>query len=153
MTTKEEVLQFLLKARTKTYAGGKGKVTPVFDGSTQLEYKEGDWFYRDLYYTGNGIFMGLEVVYLQQKPIWAMSYYGNFKKMTEEEIDKILRKALLENWQTTRTWKKVEWEKDDYKYVCEPDFEGSIEELAGTERIFKKGREVYTFYYAGGLIG
>jgi len=36
---------------------------------------------------------------------------------------------------------------------CWPDFEGSIEELAGIERIFKKGREVYTFYYAGGLIG
>jgi hypothetical protein len=81
-----------------------------------------------------------------------MSYYGNFKGMTEKEIDEILRKALMENWQITRIWKKVEWGKGDYKYVCQPYFEGSIEEMAGSETIFKKGKEVYNFFYAGGLI-
>lgn len=150
---KEELLQFLLKARTKTYAGDGGKVQQVFKGSSQLEYKEGDWFYRDLYYTGNGIFMGVEVVHYQDKPIWSMSYYGNFKGMTEEEMDKILREALMANWQETRTWKKVVWEKEGYKYVCEPDFEGSIEELAGIEKVFKGDKELYRFFYGGGLIG
>lgn len=152
MLNKKQLLQFLLKARTKTYAGGGGKVQPVFNGSTQLEHKEGDWFYRDLYYTGNEIFMGLEAIHYQGKPVWAMSYYGNYKGMTEEEIDKILRSALLANWQDTRIWKYVEWEKNGYKYICQPDFEGSIEELAGVEKISKKGKEVYKFHYAGGLI-
>ena len=73
--------------------------------------------------------------------------------MTEEEIDKILRGALLANWENTRIWKKVEWEKGDYKYTCQPDFEGSIEELAGTEKLFKQGKEVYRFFYGGGFIG
>ena len=82
-----------------------------------------------------------------------MSYQGNFKGMTEEEMDKILREALRENWQRTRIWKKVEWGKDDYKYVCEPDFVGSIEELAGIEKIYKKDKQIYIFYYAGGIIG
>ncbi|MBI2041911.1 MAG: hypothetical protein HYT20_02755 [Candidatus Nealsonbacteria bacterium] len=150
---KEKLLQFLLKARMKTYAGADGKVQPAFGGSDQLEYREGDLFYRDLYYTGNGIFMGVEVVHYQDKPIWAMSYYGNFKGMTEEEIDKILREALVDNWQDTRIWKKVEWEKDNYKYICEPNFEGSIDELAGIEKLFKRGEEVYRFFYGGGLIG
>ncbi len=99
MTNEKQLLQFLLKAMTKTYAGAKGKVTPLLNGSHQLEYKEKNWLYRDIYYVGRGIFMGLEVVHYQQKPIWAMSYYGDFKGMTEKEIDKILRKALLENWQ------------------------------------------------------
>ena len=152
MSNKEDLLQFLLKARTKTYAGNDGKVQPVFNDSTQLEYRKGDWLYRDIYYTGKGIFMGLEVVHYQDKAVWSMSYYGNFKKMAEEEMDKILREALMKNWQTTRIWKKVEWEKDDYKYICEPDFEGSIDELAGVEKISKQGKEIYRFFYAGGLI-
>lgn len=152
MLNKEKLLQFLLKARTKTYAGGGGKVEPAFEGADQLEYKEGDWLYRDIYYTGRGIFIGLEVVYYRDKPVLAMSYYGNFKEMSEEEIDNILRKALLENWQETRIWKEVEWEMGEYKYVCKPDFEGSLEEFAGLEKIFKKGKEVYRFFYAGGLI-
>jgi len=148
----EKILKFLLEARTKTYAGAGGAVEPVFKGSKQLEYREEDWFYRDLYYTGKGIFTGVEVVHFKDKPVWSMAYYGNFKKMTEEEIDKILRRALIKNSQTTRTWKKVEWQEGDYKYVCEPDFEGSIEELAGVEKISKSGKEVYSFFYAGGII-
>lgn len=153
MLNKEELLQFLLKARTKTYAGSGGKVQPAFNGSTQLEYREGEWFYRDVYYSGNKIFMGVDAVYFQDKPVWSSSYYGTFKKMTEEELDKILREALLTNWQDTRIWKHVEWEKDEYKYTCQPDFEGSIEEISGVEKIFKGGKEVYKFYFAGGLIG
>lgn len=152
MENKEKLTEFLLKARTKTYAGSGGKVRPVLFGSTQLEYREGDWFYRDIYYAGKGIFTGMEVVHFKDVPAWAMSYYGNFKKMTEAEIDKILKRVLMENSQTVRTWKKVEWQDNDYKYVCQPDFNGSIEEMAGMEKISKTGREVYSFFYAGGII-
>jgi len=152
MLDKEKLTQFLLKARTKTYAGGGGKVQPALSASKQLEYREGDWFYRDVYFTGNRIFMGLEVIYYQGQVVWAMSYYGNFKKMTEEELDKILRRALMENWQTTRIWKKVKWEEDGYKYVCQPDFSGSIDEMAGLETISKRGKEIYRFFYAGGIL-
>ena len=152
MENKKEILQFLLKARTKTYAGAGGAVKPAFDGSKQLEYKENNWFYRDVFYVGNGIFTGLEAVCHQKRPIFAMSYYGNFKKMTEQEVDRILRRALLDNWQTARIWKRVEWKKDDYKYICQPDFKGSIEEFAGAEKILKAGKKVYQFFYAGGLI-
>jgi len=72
--------------------------------------------------------------------------------MSEEEMDKILRKALIENWQNVRIWKKVEWKKDDYKYICQPDFEGSIDELAGAEKILKGDKEIYTLFYAGGIL-
>jgi len=153
MTDKVKLQEFLLEARTKTYAGDGGKVEPAFAGSFQLEYKEGKWSYRDIYYTGNGIFTGLEVVYFKEKPAWSMSYFGDFRKLTEEEIDRILRKALMENWQTVRTWNYVEWELENYKYVCQPDSKGSIDEVAGTEKIFKAGEQVYSFYYAGGFMG
>ena len=149
----KELVKFLLKARTNTYAGAGGKIKAVFEGSKQMEYKEGEWFYRDVFYVGKGIFAGLEAVYFKEKPIFTMSYFGNYKGMTEKETDKILRQALIENWEKTRIWKYVKWEKYGYEYTCEPDGGNSIEEIGGTEKISKKGKDIYTFYYAGGAIG
>ena len=149
----EKLLKFLLEARTKTYAGCGGKVEPILASSKQLEYQEGEWLYRDIYYNGSGIFMGLETVYFEGKAVWAMSYFGDYQGMTEEEVDKILRGALLANWDTTRIWKSVEWEKDGYKYSCCPDFDGSIEKMVGSEKILKNEKQIYNFFYAGGLVG
>jgi len=147
---KKRLLDFLLKARTKTYAGTGGKVKPTFKDSVQLGYTEGSLLYRDLYYSGNGVFAGLEVVYFQNEAAFTMSYFGNFKGMAEEEIDKILRKALQENWDKTRIWNRVEWQDGKFKYVCDGD--GDWDELGGTEEIYKEGKKVYWFYYAGGLL-
>jgi len=97
--------------------------------------------------------MGLETIYHQNKPVLSISYFGNFRGMTEDEIDKMLRRALLDNWKTTRLWYKVEKDYKDFVYVCTPDYEGNIEEFAGAEEIYKNNKKVYKFYYAGGLIG
>lgn len=148
---KKKLTDFLLKARTKTYAGNAGKVDPAFKGSYQLEYKDKDWLYRDVYNNGNGLFMGFETIYFQNKPIWSMSYYGNFQKMTEEEIDRILRTALIDKLDEARLWNKVKHEIENYIYTCEGT--GNINELNGTEKVLKDGKEVYFFYYAGGFIG
>ncbi len=148
----KKLFDFLLEARTKTYAGNGGKVKPILKDSKQLEYKKENWFYRDIYYVGNGIFVGIETIYLKNKAVWSMSYYGNFKKITEREIDSILRVALLENWNTARIWKQVKWERGNYKYICTPDFKGSVKKMAGLERILKNKKEVYKFFYAGGIL-
>lgn len=148
---KDKLLEFLLKARTKTYAGASGEVNPALSGSKQLEYKEGDWLYLDVYFMGNNKFAGLETVYFKDKPVLSMSYYGNYQKMTEEEVDKILRGALIENWQTARLWKNVSWQKDGYQYAC--DGNGDIEEFDGSENITKGSDTLYYLYYAAGYIG
>ena len=148
---KKQLKEFLLKARTKTYAKAIGKTKSLLSGSVQYGYEEGDYTYQDIYYIGNGIFPGLETIYFKGKPVWSMSYFGDFKQITEEEADKILRKALMENWQTTRFNTKVEWQKDNYQYVCEGS--GDIDEVEGSETITKDGKQVYFFYYAGGFIG
>ena len=145
-----KVREFLVEARAKTYAAAGGKVKPVLAGSTQLEYQDEDFLYRDIYYVGNGVFPGLETVYFDNKPVWSMSYFGNFKQITEEEADKVLRAALLDNWETTRLNKHVEWTKNNYKYVCEGS--GDMKELEGSESITKDGKQVYFFYYAGGFL-
>jgi hypothetical protein len=150
---KSKIQEFFLKARTKTYASGGGQVKSVFPKLYQLEYTEGDLLYRDIYNMGSGLFMGLETVYYKDKPVLSLSYFGNFGKITEEETDSILRKALIKNRGTTRLWYAVELKFKNYKYVCIPAASGSIDEFSGTEKIYKDGKEVYYFYYAGGFIG
>lgn len=148
---KIELTDKILSSRTKTYAAGSGKVKPVFAGSYQLEYSQGDWFYRDVYYNGKGIFNGLETIYFKGDPVWSMSYFGDYSKMTEEQADTLLREALIDLWQETRMFKKVEKDFSNFHYVC--DGQGSIDELNGTEEILVNNKRVYFFYYAGGYIG
>ncbi|MFN2126297.1 MAG: DUF5680 domain-containing protein, partial [Anaerolineales bacterium] len=77
-TTNFEVLaQFLVKAKTVTYASGNQDcaVNPVLPGSHQLEYLEKDLQYRDIYYGGMH-FIGMETVFKKGIPIWGMGYYG-----------------------------------------------------------------------------
>ncbi len=147
---KNKLTQFLLQARAKTYVGDSGKVDPAFKGSLQLEFKDRDWFYRDVYNNGNGIFVGLETVYYLDNPVWSMSYFGNYKKLSEEEADKTLRKALYEKKDDARLWKNISYKFEDYIYNCEGY--GNIDELGGTEKILKNNNEIYYFYYAGGIL-
>ncbi len=148
---KSKLESFLLKARTQTYAAATGKSTPLLPNSAQYDYVNGDFTYRDVYYIGNGIFPGLETVFYKGNPVWSMSYFGNFSKMTEEQVDNMLRKALMELWETTRIYKRVERQYEGFKYICEGT--GSINELEGSEEIYIGKDRVYFFYYAGGFIG
>ena len=148
----EELENFLLRARTQTYAAATGKVkSPFLPGSVQYEYTEGSFSYQDVYYIGNGIFPGLETVFFEGKPVWSMSYFGDFSKMTEEQADNMLRIALMELWETTRIYKNVVKDYGDFIYTCAGS--GNIDELSGREEI-KAGRELlYFFEYNGGFIG
>lgn len=146
--TKINIENFLFEARAETYAGNAGKVEAALSGTVQLEFKEGDFLYRDLYYNGKQGFVGMEGIYEGDKPVWAMSYYGHYTGITEQELDSVLRRALMEH-QDTRSWKYIEAEYGEYKYICDPDIDGGIEEIGGTEMILKDEKQIYTLYYAG----
>lgn len=148
---KEKLTDFLFKARTKTYAGAGGKVEAALKDSYQLEFTEGDFLYRDVYYNGKNSFMGLEGIYYKDKLVWGMSYYGGYKGITEEEIDNILREALIDN-PRTRAFEKIGAEFGEYQYENTPDLDEGIDEIGGTERVTKNGKEIYIFYYAGSLL-
>jgi len=151
MINKDHLTIFLLNARKKTYAGNAGEVASLLVGSRQFEFKENEFLYRDIFNIGNNKYAGLETIYFQNKPVWSMSYYGNFESLTEEEVDKVLRKALSEKWDKVRLWNNVEYKVEDYIYSNTGS--GDIDELDGSEKLEKNGETVYYFYYAGGLIG
>lgn len=150
--SKTELKRFIIESRTKTYAGNSGQVSkPFLQGSRQLEYSKSDWLYRDIYNIGNKKFIGFETIYFKNTPVLSMSYYGNFEKMTEEEVDKILRKALIDKGDNVRLWNVVKYKMDEYSYINEGS--GNIDQFEGSERIEKNGKTLYFFYYASGLIG
>lgn len=146
-----DIEQFIIKARVHTYASDKGKVGALLNGSTQLEFRENDWLYRDVYYTGKNTFYGIETIYYLDKPLFGMSYYGNWGVMTEKEIDDVLRVALIKN-KRTRLYELVKWEKENFVYECIPNLQNDIREIGGTETILRGGKQVYIFYYAGSVL-
>lgn len=77
MYNEKDFLDFLIQAKKATYAsqGDNASVTPLLKGSRQLEFLEGDFLYRDIYF-GMSYFIGQETVYYKGNPIWSMSYSG-----------------------------------------------------------------------------
>ena len=142
-----EIINFLLRARTKTYAGGGGGVTPALAGSKQLEHVEGDYLYRDIYYVGERAFLGIETIYHQGKPVWNMVYRGDWdpNDITDEEIRENLPAALIANANTARINQRVEWENGNYRYLCEG--EGELDNFHGLEILFKNGHSSHRVVY------
>lgn len=150
MDTKK-LLSFLIIAREHTYAGNSGEMTPIIDGHKQYEYRDGDWMYRDMYIVGSERFVGYETIYYKAKPVWSMSYFGNFSGMSENGADTILRKAMLANGKTTRLWQSVDWQEGNFHYQCDGAGSG-IEEIKGNEKIVYKDHVLYYFFYTGGIV-
>ena len=76
--SKMRLAAFLVAAKRRTYAGLDDDATvasPVFRGSKQLEYRESDLHYRDIYF-GMSFFVGQETVMANDRVIWSMSYSG-----------------------------------------------------------------------------
>jgi hypothetical protein len=67
---REALVHFLLQAKRHTYAsqGDEATVAPLVPGTKQLEYRDGLFFYRDIY-VGMAYFVGQEIVSYQHDPV------------------------------------------------------------------------------------
>jgi hypothetical protein len=153
--SKSDLLHFLIQAKKETYAaqGDDATVTPLLEGSRQLEYRAGDYLYRDIYY-GMAYFVGQETVYYKNIPLWSMAYSGGVDKQygidKVREIYAFLRQAMREVSYENPYRGPLEFKVDDFEYF---DFnKGAIEEFSGHEKIVLKGKQVYYLNYSGGYI-
>ena len=72
----ENLRDFILLAKQNSYVGGGAKLLPYRLGSHDLQFiRKDDWAYHDSY-VGENDFIGEEIVYFQNKPVWGMNYYG-----------------------------------------------------------------------------
>jgi len=151
----KQLAKFLVKAKTKGYAGNGKEIPPERPGFKEIEFLEGDYSYRDSY---SGFFFapGQEVVRVKGKPIWAMAFSGGMLPEFYGNIDfskqtfTFLKKCLL-RVDVSRPFRGPEnFKEGDYEY--KDSSEGDIRDFSGTEHIFYKGKEVFRQHYIGGLI-
>lgn len=143
------LIEFLIKAKTSTYAYGiKFKVISTKPNSIDYHYEEDNFIYHDTYF-GSKEFYGEEIVYFDDKPIWYMEYKGGV--LNDETTDiyaKVLKPALKNvNYKLPLRGPK-EFIVGDYKYTFETI--GTLDQFEGKERIYYKDKLVYELKCCGG---
>jgi len=144
----ESLKEFLCNARRNTYAADATSVdNPRLFASTQLEFQKGNYFYRDVYFSGGKKFIGQEIVYQDSEPIWGMNYFGSQIGKLETNF---LKESLFKLAEKCRFGEACEYKKRELKY--QDQGQGNLEEFSGEEEIFLEGKSIYKLNYQGGLI-
>ncbi len=147
-----QLVPFLIEAKRHAYANGTAaRVQPALAGSVQLEYRSGDWSYRDIYF-GEEFFTGQEVVYYRNRPWWSMVYAGGVKleEPPAEEIYRFLQQALQRVDAEAPFRGPDSFEEGDFRYACA--WRGTVEWFEGMEVIFHRERIAYQLTFSGGMI-
>lgn len=150
----KELENFLIEAKKQTYANANVKrVTSSRLNSVDYEYKNDNMLYHDTYF-GTTNFIGEEVVYQDNKVLWAMNYHGITidDSLSESAMDNALRPALMlvgeDDIIPVRGPK--EFINGEYKYTFE--VEGDLDNFQGIETIYKNNTKIYELRCSGGLI-
>ena len=154
--SREQFVDFLLEAKRRTYAGqgDEATVTPLVPGSKQLEHRDGDYLYRDIYF-GMAYFVGQEVVFRREQAVWSMSYAGGVMPLSRDGHDTraiyaFLRLALRHGGQDAPYRGPAAFTRDALTYTNATD--GSLTMFSGVEAISREGAQLYECRYAGGLL-
>ena len=100
----EQLTTFIVRAKAATYVGSGTKSLSHRPGSHDLEFHEGEYSYLDSYFGGTD-FLGQEVVYYKDKPVWAMNYYGRVLKpaiITAAEAGQMIKESLSRMYEEGR---------------------------------------------------
>jgi hypothetical protein len=143
---------FIVKAKAATYVGSGKESVPCRPGSHDLQFSDGSFLYLDSYF-GGADFIGEEVVYFEEKPVWAMNYYGRIlvpDRITGAETGQVIKKSLSLLYQQGRFLGGFEHVdgRDAYFDVNG----GDVTSFTGTEWIERDGVRAYELVYHGGLI-
>lgn len=151
-----ELNRFIGQASKYTYASGGGAVDSWRQGFTELEYRDGDWYYQDSY-TGFLRSWGQEVVWHKDKPVWTCLYGGG---MSDDDMDvelanktfEFLKQALSEGDKETHFQPRgpKDFRMGEWQYHCEVT--GNIEKFQGHEYISRDRTIVFTHDFVGGLV-
>jgi hypothetical protein len=152
-----ELNDFLGKAALATYAGDGKRAKTEKKGFFDLEYEEGDYYYRDSF-AGYLSSHGQEIVWRKERPVWMCSYAGgmrgrytddpDFAHETFEFLKKAMRTSKKDGGFQPRGPKNL---KDgDWEY--KNDFSGDISTFKGHEEITYKGEQVFVHDYFGGTL-
>ncbi len=148
----DELNTFIVKAKSATYVGDGIESPPLRPGSHDLKFQDEQFLYLDSYFGGSD-FLGQEVVYLKESPIWAMNYYGRIldaKRITAATAGKIIKESLSQLYGEGRFLGGYKYTVDDYEYF--DTNQGDFTSFMGKEWINLGNIKVYELVYHGGLI-
>jgi hypothetical protein len=148
----EELNAFIIRAKSATYVGNGDKTIPCRMGSHDLKFQEGPFSYLDSYF-GGADFIGQEVVYYRDEPVWAMNYYGRIiekDRITAAEAGQMIKASLSRMYKEGRFLGGFEYFFNEDTYT--DTSEGDVTFFTGKEWITRNGVKVYELMYHGGLV-
>jgi len=153
MINKDKLCKFLIEAKKSTYAAGdQRKNVTEKDGSTSLVFEKDNFRYHDNYFGGEP-FGGREVVFVYEKAIYMMTYYGFVDKSVSDfqSVYKVLQNALSLIPEDHPFRGPKEYTEGDLTY--RNSYTGEIENFSGEETITTpEGKVVFKTKYIGGFV-
>ena len=143
-----ELIEFLITAKKNTYASNNSKeIISSKPNSHDLIYENEKYKYFDSYFGGEN-FIGEEILYQNNIPIWGMNYCGI--ELNENFSSKFLKEALS-NVTIDKPFRGPEiYQNGDYLYICKND--GNFDRFHGKEEIYFHKEKVYECVFHGGII-
>lgn len=144
---------FLRAANKRTYANKDvPQVQSSRPKSQDYEFKQNEFTYHDSFFGDRG-FIGEEIVYKQEKPVWGANYFGFIlvDEIGEAEVYDFLRKALMQDYDDVIPVRGPrEFSGGNWKYQF--SVMGDLENFSGQEEISLRGQTIYRLVLHGGLI-
>lgn len=151
--THEKLSSFLKEANINTYANKDvSKAPSTRMKSEDYHFEKNGLIYHDTYFGGRD-FIGEEIVYKNNEPVWGMNYYGFVadESVDEKEVYVFLRTALMESYNDIIPVRGPKiYSKEGWEYKNQVD--GDLGRFVGIEEISKDNKSVYKAYYHGGFI-
>ena len=149
----KQLVNFLNEANKSTYANKDApKASPSRLKSEDYHFEKDSLIYHDTYF-GSRDFVGEEVVYKDNEPVWGLNYYGFILSETtnEKELYGFLREALMQEYSDIIPVRGPKnYQNNDWEYNNSAD--GELNRFTGTEEIYRAGVLVYKCHYHGGFI-
>ena len=147
--------KFLNEANKHSYANKDAKKAPSSrPGSEDYHFEKDGLAYHDTYF-GSEAFIGEEIVYENNEPVWGMNYFGFIVSAlaNEKDVYDFLRTTLMQEYDNVIPVRgPKEYTKGEWQYVNMP--KGDLEHFVGVEEIYRSNENlVYRAEYHGGLIG
>lgn len=152
MINQSRLNEFILAAKAASYVGSGRPAEPCRQKSHDLVFEQDEFQYRDSYFGGSD-FIGEEVVYAHDEPVWGMNYYGTIlrpDKITSAEAGSMIKASLSQMYAAGRFLGG--WENQLEDLIYHDTSEGDLAHFTGYEWIEKEGEKVYELFYHGGFI-
>ncbi len=139
---------FIIEARRRFFADEiMLTYNPRLKGSKEFEYQKDDWTYHNICFCGKNNFIGQELIYYNNNPVWIFQYFGN---PLEKKAEIFLKQTLFNLAGQCRFGGKYELTQKDFCYKDKGS--GDIKRFCGEEKIFFGEKEIYKLKYQGGLV-